>query len=64
MHMFLENYYMSGDSAYILTSYMLTPYKENGYLTEKQNHYNYIQAGGYHKYCRENIFPLKGDSLA
>ena len=64
MDMFLENYYMSSDSAYTLTSYMLTPYKENGYLTEKQKHYNYIQTGGYQKYCRENICPLKGDSLA
>ena len=34
---------MIGDNAYTLTSYMLTPYKENGYLTEKQKH-NYIQA--------------------
>ena len=42
--MFPENYYMIGDSAYTLTPYMLTPYKENGYLTEKQKHYNYIQA--------------------
>ena len=44
LDMFPENHYMIGDSAYTLTSYMLTPYKENGYLTEKQKHYNYIQA--------------------
>ena len=42
MDMFPENYYMIGDSAYTLTSYMLTPYKENGYLSEKTT--TYIQA--------------------
>jgi len=42
--MFPEDTHLLGDAAYPLTKFMLTPYKDNGYLTEYQKAYNYKQS--------------------
>ena len=41
---FPDDTHLVGDAAYPLTRYMLTPYKDNGYLTEVQKSYNNRQS--------------------
>lgn len=38
---FLENSHILGDAAYEIHQHLLTPYRDNGHLTEKQRNYNY-----------------------
>lgn len=42
--------HLLGDSAYPLSSCVLTPYRDNGYLDEQQRRYNVLQAS-----CRSVI---------
>ena len=41
--------FLVGDAAYGLTRFMMTPFKQNGYLTQKQQKYNYVQS------CTRNV---------
>ena len=41
---FPNDSHLVGDAAYGLTRFMLTPYKDNGYLTHEQKSYNFTQA--------------------
>ena len=38
------NSYLLGDSAYPLETWMMTPYRDNGHLTNQQRRYNYIHS--------------------
>ena len=38
-----EDSHILGDAAYPLSRYLLTPYKDNGYLSDAQKKYNYKQ---------------------
>ena len=44
INIFPDDTFIIGDSAYPLTPHLLTPYKENGYLNETQENYNYVQS--------------------
>ncbi|KAK4882161.1 hypothetical protein RN001_005480 [Aquatica leii] len=45
-----------GDSAYKCTTYVLTPYRDNGHLTQKQKNYNYRLSAT--RVCIEQCFAL------
>jgi len=38
------SFHLLGDSAYPLTTFLLTPYRDNGHLTEEQRNYNKVHA--------------------
>lgn len=38
--MFLDNYYLLGDSAYPCLQYLIVPYRDNGHLTRAQRNFN------------------------
>ena len=42
--LFLFGSYLLGDSAYPLSSWLMTPYKDNGHLSEKQRNYNFLHS--------------------
>ena len=41
---FYEDSHLIGDSAYTLQNHVLTPYKDNGFLTDEQKHFNTVHA--------------------
>ena len=42
--MFPNGAFLVGDAAYKLETFMMTPYRDTGFLTRKQKRYNYIQS--------------------
>ena len=49
-------YHLLGDSAYPLSDYLLTPFKDNGHLSELQKKYNYVHSSS--RVCVENAIGL------
>lgn len=41
---FPNNSHLVGDSAYSLHEHLMTPYRDNGYLTNKQKNYNFCHS--------------------
>lgn len=53
---FPENSHLVGDKAYPLMPHLMTPYRDNGHLTEAQRHYNFCLSSV--RSCIERAFCL------